>query len=232
MTTLTNVSIPEEGVRLTQPHVQAYIGSQSLGNGTLIISERAVTWTLTSAQSGDHSAQGFELSYPSIVLHATSTDRSNFPEEHIYIVVDGNKSERRRRRVPLLLTNEEEAARRALQVESEEMNEDEDDDDSEAGRSIEVRFVPDDKSSLSQIYHEVCVGQELNPEEDDDMSDDEGLECDEVSNGHDLQVNGSDGHWYTAENMDGVELSEEGMANLQRMMGGRRDDSDDEQIEQ
>uniref|UniRef100_A0A183FC31 Methylosome subunit pICln n=1 Tax=Heligmosomoides polygyrus TaxID=6339 RepID=A0A183FC31_HELPZ len=35
---------------------------------------------------------GFSLTYPSIILHAVSTDLSTFPHECIYVLVDASKS--------------------------------------------------------------------------------------------------------------------------------------------
>ncbi|PIO66592.1 Nucleotide-sensitive chloride conductance regulator [Teladorsagia circumcincta] len=45
-----------------------------------------VTWICRS------SGLGFSLTYPSIILHAVSTDLSTFPHECIYVLVDASKS--------------------------------------------------------------------------------------------------------------------------------------------
>lgn len=85
---------------------------------------------------------------------------------------------------------------------------------------------------MSEIYHEILVGQEENPEEDDPMFDDEE---EEEMEGMEQEMGDveTSGQWFTAENVDDVQLSEEGLANLQRMLGGagRGDQHHDEQME-
>ncbi|KAK0406135.1 hypothetical protein QR680_018389 [Steinernema hermaphroditum] len=93
---------------------------------------------------------------------------------------------------------------------------------------VALRFVPVDKSILEHVYKQMCECQELNPASD--MSDEE-YDYDEEPVGdmpgasggdYDDIGTGFDGHgWYGAgANPDEVQLSAEGMANLQRMLGG------------
>ncbi|KAJ1368583.1 hypothetical protein KIN20_029741 [Parelaphostrongylus tenuis] len=86
MIILSEVSQPTLGIRLTQPQVVAYMERESVGEGTLCVAESQVTWICR------RTGLGFSLTYPSIVLHAVSTDLSTFPHECIYIVVDASKS--------------------------------------------------------------------------------------------------------------------------------------------
>uniref|UniRef100_A0A0K0D6S2 Methylosome subunit pICln n=1 Tax=Angiostrongylus cantonensis TaxID=6313 RepID=A0A0K0D6S2_ANGCA len=120
MIILSEVCQPADGVRLTQPQVVAYMENESVGEGTLCVAESQVTWICRT------SGLGFSLTYPSIILHAISTDISTFPYECVYIVVDASKS----------------------------------------GKFF-LRFSP---FSVQQIYNEMCVCQELNPDENDDFS--------------------------------------------------------------
>ena len=57
-----------------------------LHNHKILFIFSSVTWT--SRTSGT----GFSLSYPSIILHAVSTDLSSFPHECLYVLVDASKS--------------------------------------------------------------------------------------------------------------------------------------------
>lgn len=187
---LTEVSQPTEGIKLATTNVQAFFKIDSLGNGTLYITDSAVIWISSAAGT-----KGFSVAYPAIVLHAISTDVSVFPSEHIFVMVDQRKS--------------------GLELAAAEL-EDEESDDDEEEPALEIRFVPDDKDSLSQIYHQIAVGQEENPEEDDPMYDDEEEEMEEEM-GDDGQ--GQSGQWFTADNIDHMQMSEEGLANMQRIFG-------------
>ncbi|CAD21589.1 Methylosome subunit pICln [Caenorhabditis elegans] len=207
---LTEVSQPTEGIKLATTNVQAFFKIDSLGNGTLYITDSAVIWISSAAGT-----KGFSVAYPAIVLHAISTDVSVFPSEHIFVMVDQRKSVRRRRRAPVLRTIQEDDEQRGLELAAAEL-EDEESDDDEEEPALEIRFVPDDKDSLSQIYHQIAVGQEENPEEDDPMYDDEEEEMEEEM-GDDGQ--GQSGQWFTADNIDHMQMSEEGLANMQRIFG-------------
>ncbi|VDM44117.1 unnamed protein product [Toxocara canis] len=98
----------------------------------------------------------------------------------------------------------------------------EEEDDDEGTSEVAIRFVPQDKSILSQLYQEMCECQALNPDEGDDFSDEsgEGDELAETLAGE--QVGQGDGPWFTMEAEGEPELSAEGMANLQRIMAGSR----------
>ncbi|KAK6031899.1 Nucleotide-sensitive chloride conductance regulator [Ostertagia ostertagi] len=204
---------PSEGVRLSQPQVVAYLDGECAGEGS------QVTWICRS------SGLGFSLTYPSIILHAVSTDLSTFPHECIYVLVDASKSERRRRPAIPFFTAADSHNAQDLKLADEELNDDDNasEDDEEEGKNVVIRFVPSDLSVLQQIYTEMCNCQELNPDENDDFSDEDDGEM-VVAEGDDGLLSG-DG-WYTAENIgsgEHVELSEEGRANLHRMTNHARD---------
>ncbi|KAK6751645.1 hypothetical protein RB195_003206 [Necator americanus] len=216
MIILSEVSQPSVGVRLSQPQVVAYMDGHCAGEGTLCVSESQVTWICRS------SGLGFSLTYPSIILHAISTDLSTFPHECIYVLVDASKSERRRRRTIPLYTATETRNVQDLHLAEEELNQNgnaSDEDDDEEGKNVVIRFVPADSSVLQEIYSEMCACQELNPDEGDDFSDDEGDGSMAIDGDVDAMMSG-DG-WYTAANIgdgENIELSEEGRANLRRML--------------
>lgn len=201
--TLKEVTQPTAGIKLTTPNVQAFFNTGSLGNGTLYITGTEVTWITTGSK-------GFSVKYPAIVLHAISSEVSHTFPEHVFVMVDQRKS--------------------GLELAAAEL-EDEESDDDEAGQGLEIRFAPDDKGTLSQIYHEICVGQEENPEEDDPMYDDEEEEEEGGEEMH--EENGAmegGNQWFTADNLDQVQMNEEGLANMQRIFG-RGDQHQDEAME-
>ncbi|XGW28123.1 hypothetical protein V3C99_008158 [Haemonchus contortus] len=213
MIILSETNEPSEGVRLSQPQVVAYLDGECAGEGKLCVAERQVTWICRS------SGLGFSLTYPSIILHAVSTDLSSFPHECIYVLVDASKSERCRRSTIPIFTAAEAQNVQDLKLAEEELNDGNDacEDDDEDEKNVVIRFVPSDLSVLQQIYEEMCSCQELNPDENDDFSDEEG--------GGDMIVDesviNSGGEWYTAENISNdehIELSEEGQANLNRIL--------------
>ncbi|ULT94006.1 hypothetical protein L5515_010626 [Caenorhabditis briggsae] len=203
---LKEVSAPTAGIKITTPNVQAFHNSDSLGNGTLYVTGSEVTWISSAPGS-----KGFSVTYPAIVLHAISTDTTTFPSEHVFMMVDQRKS--------------------SLELAAAELEGEESDNDDEEGPGLEIRFVPDDKEALTPMYHEILKGQEENPEEDDMMFEDEEEQEDgeyEMEEG-DEQAMGS-GQWFTADNIDQLQMSEEGLANMQRIFGRgdqqpRQDDS-------
>ncbi|KAK6036017.1 hypothetical protein COOONC_26478 [Cooperia oncophora] len=126
-----------------------------------------------------------------------------------------------------------------LKLAEEELNRDDDasEDDEDEGKNVVIRFVPSDLKCLElsslfamrvfftvqQVYTEMCNCQELNPDENDDFSDEDADGEMIVGESGDSMIN-EDG-WYTAENIgDGehVELSEEGRANLNRILNRSR----------
>ncbi|EFP07962.1 CRE-ICL-1 protein [Caenorhabditis remanei] len=227
MVILKEVSQPTEGIKLAAENVQAFYKTDSLGNGTLYITDSAVTW-ISRADS-----KGFSVAYPAIVLHAISTDVTVFPSEHVFVMVDQRKSVKRRRRAPILRTIQEADEQRGLELAAAEL-EDEESDDDEEGPGLEIRFVPDNKDCLPDIYHQILKGQEENPEEDDPMYDDDGEDEEEEEYGEmDQSEDGMPpGQWITADNIDqfqggdGMQMTEEGLATMKRIFGNREHHDD------
>ncbi|GMT31644.1 hypothetical protein PFISCL1PPCAC_22941, partial [Pristionchus fissidentatus] len=152
MLVLGEVSIPESGVRLLQDQVVAFLNDSPIaGEGTLAVAESNVTWISRS------DGRGFSLSYPSIIMHAVSTDCSSFPHEHVLVVADAGKAE-------VQLAHQELTVGDGDGEGAEEESED--------GNLI-IRFVPSDMSALDTIYKEMAECQELNPEEEDMEEDEE-----------------------------------------------------------
>ncbi|KAL3991047.1 Regulator of volume decrease after cellular swelling family protein [Acanthocheilonema viteae] len=206
MIVLCNVVVPTDGVRLIQNQVTAYIESESAGEGELTISESSVTWV--SSISG----RGFSLTYPSIILHAISRDPSVFPDECIYVLADAKGSD-------IGIQNSERSVSSAQHVGSgieeqaeldeervengfgDDIGDDNDDDDADDDDDdkvhLAIRFAPQDKTILQNIYQQMCECQGLNPDEGDDFSDDftlgpEGDFSDNKSGEEDYEENGEE----------------------------------------
>ncbi|CAG2257861.1 methylosome subunit pICln-like [Mytilus galloprovincialis] len=166
MVLLNSCSPPDEGIRKKQENTSAFVGERALGKGTLFIAESCVSW-----QSSEHEGQGFSLQYPGISIHAVSRDLTAFPHECLYLMVEGDLTDDANR-------------------------EEEESDDEDLDPSTEMRFVPDDKTVLDQLYKAMSDCQILHPDENDSDFD--------------------EGGFYEGE--DGLDhLSEQGQANLQRM---------------
>lgn len=129
MVILTSFPPPDQGIRHREEATAAFIQRRGLGKGTLYIAESRVSWV------GQDSA-GFSLEYPSVALHALSRDLRAFPEECLYLMIDGDLGE-------------------------EEPNENGEDDEQPAS---EIRFVPEDKSHLEAMYRAMTECQALHPD--------------------------------------------------------------------
>ncbi|XP_037562653.1 methylosome subunit pICln isoform X1 [Dermacentor silvarum] len=158
MVILTSFPPPDEGIRHREEATAAFIQSRDLGKGTLYIAESRVSWV------GQNSS-GFSLEYPSVALHALSRDLRAFPEECLYLMIDGDLGEG-----------------------EEESSENGQDDEQPAS---EIRFVPDDKSHLEAMYKAMSECQALHPDPADvGDSDDDGVyeDADEEDEGAEYDV--------------------------------------------
>uniref|UniRef100_A0A0M3IPL2 Methylosome subunit pICln n=1 Tax=Ascaris lumbricoides TaxID=6252 RepID=A0A0M3IPL2_ASCLU len=228
----------------------------------LFTRHRSVTWICSQSH------RGFSLTYPSIILHAISRDDSVFPDECLYVLVDATKNEgRQQRRQPEIiftdisddfgsigLSGVDDAAEASvssdLNVESAagvshngqhaEAIEDDDDDEEDKTSEVAIRFIPHDKSILPQLYQQMCECQALNPDENDDFSDEFGEEEELTETRVGEHVGQGDGPWFTSETEGEPEMSAEGMANLQRIMAasqrhlrnGNNEDEEEEQMDE
>ncbi|XP_046852778.1 methylosome subunit pICln-like [Xenia sp. Carnegie-2017] len=125
------------------------------------------------------SAKGFSLEYPNISLHAVSKDTSHFPYECVFCMVEG-----------------------AFEDELEDREDSENEDDPP---SAEIRFVPDNASSLNDIYTAICDCQVLHPDEQEQLED-------EMA-GYPFE----NGDEYFTNEVDASVLSEDGQTTLDRL---------------
>lgn len=162
MVLLTNFPPPTEGIRLQQVNTSVNIDGKDFGNGTLFITESCVAWQKES------DGLGFTLQYPGISLHGVSLDKSAFPQECLYLMLDGK-----------------------LPTEARQEDDEEDGDDEEGGMpGSEVRFIPTETSCLKEMYQAMSACQALHPDPEDvdseeefaDYNEDEGEE--EEENGY------------------------------------------------
>ncbi|XP_033988656.1 methylosome subunit pICln isoform X1 [Trematomus bernacchii] len=201
MVLLKDLHPPTEGVRHEQAETTAVMDGQKLGCGTLYVAETQLSWF-------DGSGLGFFLDYPNIGLHAISRDVSAYPQEHLYVMVNGKiKGE-----------NVVEMAEKAGDDDEEDNSSDSGDEDEE-GVITEIRFVPSDKVALESMFSAMCECQALHPDPEDNDSDNdfEGEEYDveeaEAEHGH-----GDVPTFYTCD--EGLSaLTTEGQATLERLEG-------------
>ncbi|KAM5179930.1 methylosome subunit pICln [Mantella aurantiaca] len=193
--TLRSFPPPGEGVRRLQTGTEAVMSGEKLGRGTLYIAESRLSWL-------NASGLGFSLEYPSISLHAISRDTAAYPEEHLYVMVNAKLGD-----------NDESEAK--MKDEENEDESDEDDDDEEP--ITEIRFIPEDKADLGEMFSAMCDCQALHPDPEDDDSDDdfEGEEYDVEAH---ERGQGEGPTFYTYE--EGLShLTAEGQATLERLEG-------------
>ncbi|XP_075054707.1 methylosome subunit pICln [Mixophyes fleayi] len=194
---LSHISPPGHGVRRLQPGTEAVLSGERLGSGTLYISESQLSWL-------NSSGLGFSLEYPSISLHAISRDTTAYPDEHLYVMVNSKLAD----------SDGKEAK---MKADGEEESEEDDDDDDDEEPITEVRFVPEDKSDLGEMFTAMCECQALHPDIEDQDSDDdfEGEEYDVEAH---EQSQGDIPTFYTYE--EGLSrLTSEGQATLERLEG-------------
>lgn len=197
MVLLRNLPPPSEGVRHEQAETTAVWDGKGLGSGTLYVAEARLSWF-------DGSGMGFSLEYPSISLHAISRDPSAYPQDHLYVMVNGK------------LNDDNEAAMQEPAQEEEENGDDDSDSDS-ATVVTEIRFVPSDKTALEPMFSAMCECQALHPDPDDDDSDDD-FEGQEYDVEEAEQGQGDIPTFYTYE--EGLShLTTEGQATLERLEG-------------
>lgn len=202
MVLLKNLHPPTEGVRHEQAETTAVMDGRKLGCGTLYVAETKLSWF-------DGSGLGFCLEYPSIGLHAISRDVSAYPQEHLYVMVNGK----------LNGENEAEMVEKPDDDDEDEGCSDSGGEDDDDGVVTEIRFVPSDKTSLESMFSAMCECQALHPDPEDDDSDNdfEGEEYD-VEEAEAEHGNMEVPTFYTCD--EGLSaLTQEGQATLQRLEG-------------
>lgn len=83
MVMLSEMPIPSDGLLYAQNMTTAVVNDNSLGFGSLYITESRVSWL-------NEAGLGFSLDYPNIALHAVSRDLTAYPKPCLYVMVDGN----------------------------------------------------------------------------------------------------------------------------------------------
>lgn len=156
MIVLTTFPSPTELVRHKERDTVVNIDGTSHGNGTLFITETIVAW-----QNVD--GQGFCLDYPKISLHAISRDTSAFPEQCLFLMIEGKLAE---------------------EVDTAERQGSDDEEEEDKDQIItEVRFIPSNKLSLEPMFRAMSGCQVLHPDEQDTDSEAEEEEAAEYFQG-------------------------------------------------
>ncbi|XP_044754500.1 methylosome subunit pICln [Coccinella septempunctata] len=150
MVIVTSFLHPESPIRFAERNVRAFLNKKDLGNGTLYISERTLSW-----QSRDD--KGFKVDYEDISLHATTKDPTIYSEECVYVLLDNRLS----------LPGLEQASNINEDAESSS-----DDEEKSESNVSELLFIPETSASIMAIYEAISVCQALNPDPQD-IDDDE-----------------------------------------------------------
>lgn len=145
MVVVSSLGPPEDGIVHREPNVTTYLNEKCLGKGVLHISEARVSWV------GDAGHNTFSLEYNHIALHAVSRDLSAFPRaECLYLMID------------VKLVDSEPGT----PTSTPETSDDEDEANDGEGMT-EVRFVPEDKSKLQDMFQAMSACQALHPDPED-----------------------------------------------------------------
>merc|ERR1712080_590872 len=126
-----------------------FVNRKSMGMGTLYISESRVSWVGIQGQ-------GFSLEYKHGAMHAVSRDLTQFHQECLYLMID------------VRLVDEEGTPMSTPNTSGDDESGDEGDSE---GEMTEIRFVPDDASSLDSMFTAMSECQQLHPDTDDSISD-------------------------------------------------------------
>ncbi|KAG5860631.1 hypothetical protein JTB14_037309 [Gonioctena quinquepunctata] len=126
MVIINSFKYPESSIRCQQGNVRAVLDNKELGIGTLYVSEHTLCWH-------QRDNVGLTIDYPNISLHAISNDQTIYPEECVYIMIDGHIS------MPGDLPT------------SDEQNDDDSDAESTADIS-DLILIPECKELITQIY--------------------------------------------------------------------------------
>ena len=109
----------------------------------------------------------FSLTYEHISLHAVSRDRSTFPNsEHLYLMIDKK------------LTDSEGMPTPTSTPESSDIDDDSE-SDGDASDMTEIRFVPENKACLQDLFKHMSDCQALHPDPENDEEDEMGEQGDD-----------------------------------------------------
>uniref|UniRef100_A0A914GNZ4 Methylosome subunit pICln n=1 Tax=Globodera rostochiensis TaxID=31243 RepID=A0A914GNZ4_GLORO len=216
MLTLQELEPPTNAVMETEDHVVAHWESRCLGQGTLYLAERELLWISPGTK------KGFRLPIPSVVVHAASGANEDFPEPCLFLMIDYSKTD-------------------IEYVPTESDDIDEEDNEEIEVKTASVRLVPSNALRISDLFSTLNKCQEMNPELEEQMSDDSLFGDGDCDGEGELAQNGSSGHihdeddpsaaevheWFSMDNRsDEVRLSAEGRANLERIVGSLNDAPD------
>lgn len=140
MAIITDLLPPTDGIKHQESNTCAVVQRNELGKGTLYIAESRVVWV-------GEGGRGLSLEYPNISVHAVSRDLSRFPQECLFLMICKPEDEEN------------------VRGNSSSSEEDEDDD-----ATTEIRFIPDNVSTLDTMFKALSECQALHSVEEDDAS--------------------------------------------------------------
>jgi len=184
------IPVPTEGIKLQSAGVETFIDNEGHGKGSLFVTEANIAWI------NSDSGEGFKLAYKKMTLHAISRDPGVHSRACLYIMVNGN-----------VLDEDED-----FHVESLP------DEDGDAGEEemTEIRFVPEEDSTLDEMYKAVQACSLLHPDPSSDLSNEE-EDPDEIFEGYENPSGDGNGASHGAEGEEELGEEEEDDEETQRL---------------
>lgn len=177
MVVLTLFDPPTEGVVRQESNCKAFVGSNDFGLGTLYIAESRVSWVGADSK-------GFSLEYPAISIHAISRDMTAFPYQCLYLMLNGDLEEKDHSADSSSATEEGQHSRNSNGGDEDDDDDDGGGDDNEDEKITEIRFVPQDVTTLDVMFAAMSDCQILHPDEQDfDEEFDDGQDTMEQGDG-------------------------------------------------
>jgi len=148
---LSSLAPSTDDVSLVIDSVQVYINADLLGNASLHVTRSRLSWVLESGQS-------FSLEYPSINMHSISRDKTIFPHECLFLMVEGDAVSK----AEMIMKGE------ATTMTTTTTSKPADDD-----VTSEIRFVLKDSSQLQTLFDNMSDCQALNEDQARDGMEEE-----------------------------------------------------------
>ncbi|KAB0792610.1 hypothetical protein PPYR_14569 [Photinus pyralis] len=148
---LSAFALPESPILCQTGNTKAIIDGVDLGNGTVFVNERKLSW-----KNDDNT--GFAVDFPHISLHAITADPNVHPTKCLFIMVDDRLSIQ---------------GYEFLQQPMENGATEESDDESESETPSRLVLVPRDLDAINPLFSALSLGQSLNPDPHDSMEEEE-----------------------------------------------------------
>ena len=167
---------------------------------------------------------GLCFEYPNIALHAVSTDLNAFPHECLYLILDKNLSGKIMNSKRCFTSSK--LVKNSFFILEEDQNEEDspkNDEDDASENITAIRFVPEDKALLNQLFTAMNDCQALYPDEsmsgdEEEDEEEEGEECEDEEHGDEDVHEYDERNFFDADtDPNDIELSVRGQQILRRL---------------